>query len=411
MTQSSVLSPGEELTRSQTVRPESKLVPFDQVVTVQIKGDPDNIARAVTNISVEGQYVATAIGYSLLAEPQVFGPVDPEPPPIIVESRSDKSLQPPQLVLSIDFDPDSKQRRGFVEIFGMPEANIEISLTFKAAAAGSAPIKKTVTLPASGKLAMEAPLFEEPLSQKSGTITVRDLTHDMSGPQIDFTVGKSKKSETSLRFGGRLPTFGRRRIEVIGPADSPVEIHTLPAMPGGSLAVTLDNLGFAGIDLPKPLAMGSTVVMTAEGSAVSTRIRLSDDILGLDLSTIPLAFLRRGFRISGRVLRRLEKGVPIPSSELETPFEPCGADDLNFLYTITDLGSGRELQNEPVHNIAGLGIADGDRPFRTFPKPIVFRPRSVIQFEVREISGGPGTLFFVLQGYKVLGVGNRLREA
>jgi hypothetical protein len=30
----------------------------------------------------------------------------------------------------------------------------------------------------------------------------------------------------------------------------------------------------------------------------------------------------------------------------------------------------------------------------------------VIQFQVQEISGGPGTLYFVLQGYKVLGTGD-----
>ncbi len=47
----------------------------------------------------------------------------------------------------------------------------------------------------------------------------------------------------------------------------------------------------------------------------------------------------------------------------------CGID---FKYSIVDSGTGRELQNQPIHNIAGLGRADGDRPFRPFAKPMVF---------------------------------------
>ena len=80
---------------------------------------------------------------------------------------------------------------------------------------------------------------------------------------------------------------------------------------------------------------------------------------------------------------------------------------VHFLYTIVDSGSGRELQNKSVHNIAGLGAADGDRPFRPFARPVPFVPRSTIRIEIEEVSAGPffkdGTLFIVLHGYKRLG--------
>jgi hypothetical protein len=80
---------------------------------------------------------------------------------------------------------------------------------------------------------------------------------------------------------------------------------------------------------------------------------------------------------------------------------------IHFLYTIVDSGSGRELQNKAVHNIAGLGAADGDRPFRPFARPVPFVPRSTIRIEIEELSAGPffrdGTLFLVLHGYKRLG--------
>ena len=80
---------------------------------------------------------------------------------------------------------------------------------------------------------------------------------------------------------------------------------------------------------------------------------------------------------------------------------------IHFLYTIVDSGSGRELQNRSVHNIAGLGAADGDRPFRPFARPVQFVPRSTIRIEIEELSAGPffkdGTLYIVLHGYKRLG--------
>ena len=84
----------------------------------------------------------------------------------------------------------------------------------------------------------------------------------------------------------------------------------------------------------------------------------------------------------------------------------CG---INFKYSIVDSGSGRELQNQPIHNIAGLGEANGERPFRPLAKPMMFMPRSTIRIEIEEISVGSvysgADLFFVLHGYKILGYG------
>ncbi|WP_409234309.1 hypothetical protein [Streptomyces sp. PA5.6] len=82
----------------------------------------------------------------------------------------------------------------------------------------------------------------------------------------------------------------------------------------------------------------------------------------------------------------------------------CGID---FTYSIIDSGTGRELQNRAIHNIAGLGSPDGARPFRPMAKPMLFLPRSTIRIVVDEVSEGPlfegAQLFFVLHGYKMLG--------
>lgn len=84
----------------------------------------------------------------------------------------------------------------------------------------------------------------------------------------------------------------------------------------------------------------------------------------------------------------------------------CG---IEFKYSIVDSGSGRELQNQPIHSLAGLGEATGQRPFRLLAKPMVFMPRSTIRLEIEELSEGPlyssGELFIVLHGYKALGSG------
>jgi len=82
----------------------------------------------------------------------------------------------------------------------------------------------------------------------------------------------------------------------------------------------------------------------------------------------------------------------------------CGID---FKYSVIDSATGRELQNKPIHNIAGLGEPSGQRPFRPLAKPMLFMPRSTIRIEVEEISEGPiypgALLYIVLQGYKILG--------
>jgi hypothetical protein len=82
---------------------------------------------------------------------------------------------------------------------------------------------------------------------------------------------------------------------------------------------------------------------------------------------------------------------------------------IDFKYTIVDSSTGRELQNLPLHNIAGLGEPTGQRPFQPMPKPILFLPRSTIRIVVEEISEGAlytdAELFIALKGYKILGYG------
>jgi hypothetical protein len=167
---------------------------------------------------------------------------------------------------------------------------------------------------------------------------------------------------------------------------------------------------------PKP----STIVVTVAPGKLSLR--------NIDLGAI-LEALDSKLRETSRLLKRetgaeavfkngiklnpdiaefaLQKGgnTPLDPSILEKLFQVVGApvENIQFLYAIFDEGSGREFQSEPILSIAGLGISNGDRPFRYFAKPIVFAPQSTIRLEVREVSDFQGELHVALHGYKVLG--------
>jgi hypothetical protein len=85
---------------------------------------------------------------------------------------------------------------------------------------------------------------------------------------------------------------------------------------------------------------------------------------------------------------------------------PMPAERIQFLYALYDDASGREFQSEPILNIAGLGTADGDRPFRYFAQPISFSPRSTVRLEIIQKSAFQGELYISLHGYKILGGNN-----
>jgi hypothetical protein len=134
----------------------------------------------------------------------------------------------------------------------------------------------------------------------------------------------------------------------------------------------------------------------------------------LTLSQFPTSALQDGIRIRPNFLR-----VALNGSSLQTIDQPelvnrmferlNRPEDVSFRYSIFDSGTGRELQNQPINNIAGLGIANGDRPFKQLARPMFFLPRSTIRVIVEE-QFGRGNLFIVFQGYKRLG-GSGMNQA
>jgi len=141
----------------------------------------------------------------------------------------------------------------------------------------------------------------------------------------------------------------------------------------------------------------------------SIRQSLPETARNLRDDTIVGAVLRNGLRLNPRfadlALNALENGGTLREEILAQMFQVVSPppDQVQFLYALFDEGSGREFQSEPILNTAGLGISNGDRPFRYFPQPIIFAPRSTIRLQITEISDFPGDLHISLQGYKILG--------
>ena len=97
----------------------------------------------------------------------------------------------------------------------------------------------------------------------------------------------------------------------------------------------------------------------------------------------------------------LEEPEAIPQTPGIENLSPNLRDNLSFKYAITDQSTGRELQNTPVHNMAGLGRADGERPFRELTVPYVFPPNSSISIVLYELVTIPrGKIHIDFQGYK-----------
>ena len=117
---------------------------------------------------------------------------------------------------------------------------------------------------------------------------------------------------------------------------------------------------------------------------------------GSATSTIPLTLPTN--RTAAFFVRDLLQAIVADPRELVKCLarQMCGID---FKYVIIDSATGRELQNSPIHNIAGLGEPHGERPFRPFAKPILFMPRSTIRFEIIEISAGSTTTDYSIYGY------------
>jgi hypothetical protein len=120
------------------------------------------------------------------------------------------------------------------------------------------------------------------------------------------------------------------------------------------------------------------------------------------------AALRNGIKFNPQFIERLLlslNGAELDDGTFLETFQSVAAplDRIQFLYALSDAGSGREYQSEPILSTSGLGAPDGGRPFRYFARPIEFAARTAIRMQITEVSDFAGELHISLQGYKTLG--------
>jgi hypothetical protein len=218
-------------------------------------------------------------------------------------------------------------------------------------------------------------------------------------------------------------------VETFGEVDAraiPFDYVTTFELTGNPGAVIEDEIGvsveggFVATSVGYGLAVEETGVSVTipdpgslSGSPLQTVVQGWRANNGINLAEFPLRFfppdaLLDGIRIRQNFLRVAigDNGSladRLPFALISRVFERLNRpEDVSFRYAIFDGGTGHELQNRPLNNVAGLGIANGDRPFKKLARPMSFLPRSTIRVQVEE-RFGRGTLFIAFQGYKLLG--------
>ena len=439
--------------------PPSTIIPYDYAASFQLKGRPGNLVQDVINISPDGVFVAVAIGYGLEEERGRATKVEPEPaldpfvpgdiklgkiPAAALIEGFRVAPQFESVVFSTDQGAGQEARRK-EKIFSIQKLPVEfagklfqrvkppeeISFLFSIVDSGTGrelQDEPTHNLASLGKSNGERPFrpLAQPLSflprssirlqiverseRVEGTLFIVLYGYKISGAahcpepvarSLHATAGFSQAlGQPSARI---IPFDYVARLRLTGQSGNLVEDEVSINVEGGFVATTV-GYGLA--------VEEQEVLLRLKSGDITEDINKKKivDIKNLPLNRFPPEAVSDGFRIRPNFLRIAfttdSKGnvvlANLPEDLADRLFVRINRpEDVSFRYTLFDTGTGRELQNQLINNIAGLGIANGKRPFKQLARPMTFLPRSTIRVTVQE-HFGRGTLFLVFQGYKIL---------
>ena len=261
-----------------------------------------------------------------------------------------------------------------------------------------------VERPSASGMNMRIVLFDQlvtfDLTGKRENVLSKVINFSVEGYFVATSLSYSLLPPQTVQFGPvstePIPAPGPLALKPAGTAASKKSGKRAPAKAGASANTPIRDLTIARLcngfgEFLGRMGLSDAAIAERKKQLLVVGFRLNPALAGLVLSQ----FAVDDFPVFDT--------INLSAEEIERLFETVSfpANQVNFLYRLSDNATSREFQSEPIHNIAGLGIADGDRPFRTFPQPIVFPPRSVLRVEITEIAG-MGRLYFVLQGYKAL---------
>ena len=430
------------------------LMPFDHAATFELKGTPGNIIQDVINVSSDGIFVATAIGYGFEQDRAQAVDLTSLPSPLVAKDLTLGSIPAAALIegfrlnpraerlllddlpLSAGGRPDLLRERKLssatidpthrLNILQQLKPAEEISFLFSIVDSGTGrelqdePIHNLASL---GKSNGERPfrVLAQPLMfQPRSTVRLQIVERSEGLRGILFIVlygfkilggGANRADAAALMampaFAGNANQHDRvipfdyvSKFQLTGTPGNLLEDEVPINVEGGFIATSIGyGLGVDNLDVE----INRAAVTPNSPPPDDTTTNLGN----VPLSAFPVSALQEGLRIRPSFVRIAFNNTGVlntefPLNALDRVFERLNRpEDVSFRYSIFETGTGRELQNQPIHNIAGLGIANGDRPFKQLARPMRFFPRSTIRVNVQE-GFGRGTLFIVFQGYKVL---------
>jgi hypothetical protein len=442
-----------------TARPSEtgSAIPYDAVASFEMQGRPGRVVAGVINIDVDGTFVATAIGYGLeedsrrtLALQEIAGGNEGPGETFRLGDIRLGDIQPDVLIDGFRVKPDP----AFVDT-GTAATRVPLNRVIAQAARDNVlehlvPRSEvsfflSIVDSNSGRELQDEPVHNlASLGKTNGERPFRVLPRPLSfAPRSTVRLQVIENSE-GVRGTLFIVLYGYKLLAASHCPEPVVRaLQGMPECPGEIIGLPTDRITpfdyVANLQLANRPGRLITqeVNVNVEGGFVATAIgyalqadvapmklrtaidNLDPDVRGgivngngeINLAALPLSLfgaqaVEDGFRIRPSLLRvALQDGGALSANVapefIDKVFESLNrADDVSFRYTIFDGGTGRELQNGLVNNIAGLGIANGDRPFKRFARPMIFLPRSTIRVLVQE-HFGRGRLYLVFQGYKL----------
>lgn len=419
------------------------VIPYDHAATFELKGVPGNIVQSVINVSSDGVFVATAIGYgfeedrareiAVAPASTTFKPGDVSLSQIPLTALIEGFRLNPRSERFLLKDPVSGGLRE--RQFSDTEINTGHSskILQQLKPAEDISFLFSVVDTATGRELQDEPIHNlASLGRSDGERPFRRLAHPLTfQPRSTVRLQIVERSE-GVKGTLFIVLYG---YKTVGTAASSEESRTLTtAGIDQARVIPFDYVAKFPLTGTPGNLLEDEIPINVEGGFITTSIgyglsveRLSVDVtspvenqapnagttnLGsLSLAKFPVSALQEGIRIKPGFVRLAfsDNGIlndKFPINTVSRLFERLNRpDDVSFRYSIFDTGTGRELQNQPINNIAGLGIANGDRPFKQLARPMRFLPRSTIRVNVEE-RYGRGVLFIVFQGYKMLSSGN-----
>jgi hypothetical protein len=427
-----------------------KLIPYDYVAEFPITGNVGNIVQDVINVSAEGVFVAVSIGYGFEEDRTETVTLLNVPESGSLNSLTFDNFPPDALIEGIRIDP---RYEAVVITGGRLDPNLDLrvaqNIFQRVKPASSFGFLLSIVDSATGRELQNKPIHSvATLGGSDGRRPFKALSQPMvfmPRSTIRVQVEESAQGVTGRLFitlqgykvlgvSGNLEEAVRGLVELDPLRKIPVydygagtyrtlgeamerHVPTTGVVPFDYVS-TLDLRGIPGnvVEDEVPVNIDGGYVALAIGYSLDARdtevkVELDPQTTNVPLGSMsltqisPVQALFDGIRIDPAKLQLAFTGVglaTLPSATAQRILQRLNLPaDVRFFYSILDSGTGREIQSQPVHNIAGLGIANGDRPFRILPKPLTFLPRSIVRVQVREISGR-GRLFIVFQGYKML---------